>query len=98
MYFRIFDYFPYFSQSEINMTKHGNLSEYDPLLGWKRDYFHWSVHRNKYGNGVAAGAIYKYISSNPGLLNDSGHMSGEKKAHRKRSIINLTEEKSGKGK
>lgn len=34
-YFRIFDYYPYFSQSEINGTEHGNLSEYDPVLGWK---------------------------------------------------------------
>lgn len=33
--YRIFDPFPYFGSSEINLTEHGNLSTYDPLLGWK---------------------------------------------------------------
>jgi hypothetical protein len=63
----------------------------------KKTYFYEDVHWNKYGNGVVAGAIYKYIFRNPGVLNDSGHNSGDKKARRKRSIINLTDEKSGKG-
>jgi hypothetical protein len=35
MYFRIFDFFPYFSPAEINASEHGDLSEYDSLLGWK---------------------------------------------------------------
>ena len=33
--YRILDPFPYFSEDEINNTEHGNLSMYDPLLGWK---------------------------------------------------------------
>ena len=33
--YRVLDPFPYYSTDEINLTQHGNLSEYDPLLGWK---------------------------------------------------------------
>jgi len=33
--YRIFDPFPYYSPEEINSTNHGNLSQYDPILGWK---------------------------------------------------------------
>jgi len=33
--YRLLDPFPYFSQSEINRTEHGNLSMYDATLGWK---------------------------------------------------------------
>jgi len=33
--YRIFDPFPYYSQQQINHTEHGNLSEFDALLGWK---------------------------------------------------------------
>ena len=33
--YRILNPYPYFSDDEINATQHGNLSEYDPLLGWK---------------------------------------------------------------
>jgi len=33
--YRIIDPFPYFSPDEINLTQHGNLSQYDPILGWK---------------------------------------------------------------
>ena len=33
--YRIIDPFPYFSDDEINLTQHGNLSQYDQLLGWK---------------------------------------------------------------
>ena len=32
--YRFFDPFPYFSPQEINATNHGNLSQYDPDLGW----------------------------------------------------------------
>jgi hypothetical protein len=32
---RIIDPLPYFSRAEINNTEHGNLSQYDPLLGWR---------------------------------------------------------------
>jgi len=32
---RILDPFPYFTDDEINDTKQGYLSEYDPTLGWK---------------------------------------------------------------
>jgi hypothetical protein len=32
---RIVDPLPYFSPTEINETEHGNLSEYDPDLGWR---------------------------------------------------------------
>ena len=35
MYYRIFNPFPYFSTDNINITEHGNLSEYSPLIGWK---------------------------------------------------------------
>jgi len=33
--YRVIDPFPYFSPLEINDTEHGNLSHYDPLLGWR---------------------------------------------------------------
>jgi len=33
--YRIIDPFPYFSDDKVNLTQHGNLSQYDPLLGWK---------------------------------------------------------------
>ena len=33
--YRIFDPFPYFSNSEITRTEHGTLSTYDSILGWK---------------------------------------------------------------
>ena len=33
--YRLLDPFPYFSDEIVNYTHHGNLSEYDPLLGWK---------------------------------------------------------------
>lgn len=33
--YRLIDPFPYFSPLEINRTDHGNLSHYDPLLGWR---------------------------------------------------------------
>ena len=33
--YRVIDPFPYFPEEEINLTQHGNLSQYDPLLGWK---------------------------------------------------------------
>jgi lysophospholipase L1-like esterase len=33
--YRIVDPFPYYPEDEINLTQHGNLSQYDPLLGWK---------------------------------------------------------------
>jgi len=33
--FRILDPTPFFSDSEINNTEHGNLSMYDDVLGWK---------------------------------------------------------------
>ena len=32
--YRTLDPFPYFSEDEINVTQHGNLSQYDDLLGW----------------------------------------------------------------
>ena len=34
-FYRIFDPFPYFGENEINKTEHGNLLEYDPLVGWR---------------------------------------------------------------
>lgn len=33
--YRLLDPFPYIPPSEFNKTEHGNLSQYDPLLGWK---------------------------------------------------------------
>ena len=33
--YRTLDPFPYFSEDEINVTQHGNLSQYDDELGWK---------------------------------------------------------------
>ncbi len=33
--YRSLDPFPYISPREVNSTEHGNLSEYDPILGWK---------------------------------------------------------------
>jgi len=33
--YRIIDPFPFFSDDETNLTQHGNLSQYDELLGWK---------------------------------------------------------------
>ena len=33
--YRILNPYPYFSDEEITKTEHGNLSEYDSLLGWK---------------------------------------------------------------
>lgn len=33
--FRVLDPTPFFSDSEINNTEHGNLSMYDDTLGWK---------------------------------------------------------------
>lgn len=33
--YRIFDPYPFFDPSEINRTEYGNLSTYDPILGWK---------------------------------------------------------------
>jgi len=33
--YRVIDPFPYFPESEINRTEHGNLTEYHPLLGWR---------------------------------------------------------------
>ena len=33
--YRVIDPFPYFPESEVNRTEHGNLTEYDPLLGWR---------------------------------------------------------------
>jgi len=33
--YRVFDPFPFFSPDEINRTEHGNLSDYDWILGWK---------------------------------------------------------------
>lgn len=35
MGYRVLDPFPFFSSDEINNTEHGNLSMYDPVLGWK---------------------------------------------------------------
>jgi len=35
MGYRILDPFPFFSDSEKNLTEHGNLSMYDAELGWK---------------------------------------------------------------
>ena len=33
--YRLLDPFPYFSGDTINRTQHGNLSQHDPILGWK---------------------------------------------------------------
>ena len=33
--YRLLDPFPYISEDEINLTQHGNLSQYDEVLGWK---------------------------------------------------------------
>jgi len=33
--YRVLDPFPYISQNESNHSEYGNLSEYDPLLGWR---------------------------------------------------------------
>lgn len=33
--YRLLDPFPYYSEEEINATEHGNLSQYDDILGWK---------------------------------------------------------------
>lgn len=33
--YRIIDPFPFFSADQTNLTQHGNLSQYDELLGWK---------------------------------------------------------------
>jgi lysophospholipase L1-like esterase len=33
--FRLIDPYPYYPPWEINHTEHGNLSEFDPVLGWK---------------------------------------------------------------
>ena len=33
--YRFLDPFPYFDPAEINQTEHGNLSQFDPVLGWK---------------------------------------------------------------
>lgn len=33
--YRFFDPFPFYSYDEINNTEHGNLTEYDHMLGWK---------------------------------------------------------------
>jgi hypothetical protein len=33
--YRVIDPFPYFRESEVNRTEHGNLTEYHPLLGWR---------------------------------------------------------------
>ena len=33
--FRVLDPYPYISPSEVNRSEHGNLSQYDPVLGWK---------------------------------------------------------------
>lgn len=33
--YRVLDPFPFFSKDEINTTRYGNLSEYNPILGWK---------------------------------------------------------------
>lgn len=33
--YRVLDPFPYISQNDVNHTEYGNLSEYDPLLGWR---------------------------------------------------------------
>jgi len=35
IYYRIFDPFPYFCKNEINAIEHGNLLEYDSLVGWR---------------------------------------------------------------
>ena len=33
--YRTLDPFPYFSEGEVNVTQHGNLSQYDNELGWR---------------------------------------------------------------
>ena len=33
--YRVLDPFPYFSSDEVNLTQHGNLSQFDEILGWK---------------------------------------------------------------
>jgi lysophospholipase L1-like esterase len=33
--FRVLDPYPYIAPSEVNRSEHGNLSQYDPVLGWK---------------------------------------------------------------
>jgi len=33
--YRVIDPFPYINPYNFNITEHGNLSEYDPLLGWR---------------------------------------------------------------
>ena len=33
--YRVIDPFPYYSENSVNLTQHGNLSQYDQVLGWK---------------------------------------------------------------
>lgn len=73
--YRIFSPFPYFSAYEINMRLHGNLSEYDPVLGWKgvpggkarmtTDNNSFLVEHNTYG---FRDIEHKGISSKPAIL------------------------------